>query len=779
MCWPVAALLTPPAKAKTARKPSAGIRLNGDLLFEKPLIPTIVSDACIAAETFAMRRAPLSTRQPHDCQVGLEPLFERLGALDEAFHATTIQKSAKRLKGPYLGQKSCGICGNTSLGNCRWPRHRDLPMNASLCLTPLFPSNGRNCSKLWSVPPLLSTLRLRTSRQLCSRIKGAPVALKPTPKRISATALGEGTMSTTSRSRTASHRSRRSPRKAYAKPNPSQMPCADLFTTGYCKFGDSCLFSHEFDIIPKEDPSSHPPPYMVKNQFEDGHFHDSSSSAPSSSKTSPSTQSLTLPTADTPSSTSTRLPDVSQHTERRGSKPFSKPRRKPKRLHHNGVPAYFPMAPMHFSQGPYAPWTPPAMYNQPGLIPGYYVWPACLPLPVVKSGGSNAWKPSDVTPKVEATARQVYEQTAQPQTSKSSVKATSSHPPLPAHYYLGTQAPLYPPLVFQEPEVYDFDDVEEEPENVVVQPKHGAETYQGSKVGVLGGGVKLGMVKKPSSRQLGAAEILTKQDLPFDEDEDDDDDDDVEIVNRSLEPREIPLPLSDSESEDEDDKVVSDIKKLEIDCSATTSALPPLTATTFSWADDEEDESYFSSSLPFSPSTSAKEEPTPEPEPQSTTTRVQPSKPISYAAMAAANSSSPPNAKATTLAPFSTSNSNVSGSVAKVLSASARPSSPASSTDGWTTATKAKSRAKSSTKGAASPKRDASGQRQNGARQRGRTAHVPGADDRLIRASWAAPKIYGKLGFNMSSTQAREIELLRLVEQKKIREAREASASSR
>ncbi|KAG8897962.1 hypothetical protein FRC01_011083, partial [Tulasnella sp. 417] len=231
------------------------------------------------------------------------------------------------------------------------------------------------------------------------------------------------------------------------------MPCADLFTTGYCKFGDSCLFSHEFDIIPKEDPSSHPPPYMIKNQFEDGHFHDSSSSTPSSSKTSPSSQSLTLSTADTPSSASTQLPGVSQQTERRGGKASSKPRRKPKRLHHNGVPAYFPMAPMHFSQGPYAPWTPPATYNQAGLIPGYYVWPASLPPP----GGSPARKPADA-PKVEASARQVSEQTAQARTSKRSAKPSLLQPPLPAHYYLGAQAPMYPPPAFQEVEVYDFDD---------------------------------------------------------------------------------------------------------------------------------------------------------------------------------------------------------------------------------------------------------------------------------------------------------------------------------
>lgn len=559
------------------------------------------------------------------------------------------------------------------------------------------------------------------------------------------------------------------------------MPCADLFTTGYCKFGDSCLFSHEFDIIPKEDPSSQPPPYMIKNQFEDGHFHDSSSSSPSSSKTSPSTQSLTLPTADTPSSTSSRLPDVPQQNGRQGGKQPPKPRRKSKRLHHNGVPAYFPMAPIHITQGPYAPWTPPVTYNQPGLMPGYYTWPACLPLPVAKDDGSTTRKPSAATPKIKVTEPELSEQVAQPRTAKNSAKASLPRP-LPAHYYLGAQAFGYPPQGFQEPEVYDFDDVEEDPDNVVVQPKHDVEIYQGSKVGVLGGGVKLGMIKKPSSRQLGAAEIVTKQDLTFDEEEDDeeDDEDDVEIVDRTLEPHQVPLPSSDFESEDEYEEVVSDIKKLEIDCSSTTftsSAPPPLTATTFSWADDEDDESYFNSTLPFSPSTPVKEDPTPEQRPQSAASKLQPSKLLSYAAMAAVKSASQPNVRATGVSPFSVSASEPLKPTAGAPSMSTKAASETSSNDGWTTASKSKSRAKSSSRSTSSPKRRSPDQSQKGVRQRGRTMHVPGADERLIRASWAAPKIYNKLGFNMSNNHAREIELLRLVEQKKLRESRETSAS--
>ncbi|KAG9003066.1 hypothetical protein FRB90_011254 [Tulasnella sp. 427] len=553
------------------------------------------------------------------------------------------------------------------------------------------------------------------------------------------------------------------------------MPCADLFTTGHCKFGDRCLFSHEFDIIPKEDPASHPPPYTAQNQFEDGHFHNSPPSVPSSSKTSPSTQSATLPSANTPSSTNSRLPDVSQtppnsNRRRGGQSSSSKSRRRAKRLHQNGVPVYFPVAPMYFGPGPFAPWVPPSLYRQPGFMPGYH-HPSPTPLTPSLLEDDEGWitrKSSTETEKAETAESEASKQTARFPRGKDGAKVTRARPhAVPAQYYLGPQAALYQPLAFKESEVYDFDDVEEE-EHIVVEPVHSVERYLGSKVGVLGGGVKLGVAKTPSSGRSEPTETPSQKAATLDEDDYEEDDDDVEIVDRSLEPHEVPLPSTDSESEDEAEDVISDLKKLQIDCSSTSIAPQPPTATSaFSWADDEDDESYFTSSLPFSPFTPAKDGTRPTQVSQSPPSKLPPSKPLSYAAIAAVKSPSQHAIKASKFQPFSipastTTNPNKSSSVA-------------STANDWTTSTKPKTRANSSSRNGSSPQKDSSKQGEGGTRKRGRTFHVAGSDQHLVRASWGAPKIYGKLGFNMSNNQAREVELLRLVEQKKLRESREGS----
>lgn len=289
-------------------------------------------------------------------------------------------------------------------------------------------------------------------------------------------------------------------------PVPSKMPCADFITTGFCKYGDRCLFTHEVTTAgwaSKARSHSSTPPPLKSRPFDAIMLHNPIPSPPSSSKTSPSVQSVSLHDAevDDPVHTMRRQP-----RQRRFPK---KPRQYQQPFIPSGMPTYYPhphpqpvyLQPVPFFYVPvYQP--PPLPYTMPPAYPSINVESLIL-----KEDDSA----SSVTPSEK---------------QRSSLPAPSARPgSFSGSAQDRTETASTPDAIAVHDLVYDFDDDKDGSEQqVVVEAHHVVSHYEGLNVGVLGGGVKLGVSAplKHKATPLKASDVVTMDALAFDSDDEED-----------------------------------------------------------------------------------------------------------------------------------------------------------------------------------------------------------------------------------------------------------------
>lgn len=310
------------------------------------------------------------------------------------------------------------------------------------------------------------------------------------------------------------------------------MPCADFLTSGFCKFGDRCLFNHEpasslqspgSISIASSDSSIPQQHYFSPNSYDHHHHHqliyENSSTPGSSSHTSPSAPSIAL-------STESELASLSdaQATSpvRDGStKRVWRPRvRKNQKNRSNRQPQLGAMG----------------MADPASLIPPSHFQSYSTSLPFSPLSAQHDY----------------FQHTLQPhrKSSYGNFSAPSLSPAYPNYPFLPFQpnAPFFvhhqpqsafpsPSLASSQDEIYDFDTDSETDSAVLEKPKL-VSTYEGSKVGVLGGGVKLGKSFHQRTASLhdgpDPLSVTTVGRGLFEDsdssDDDEEDDDDVEVI---------------------------------------------------------------------------------------------------------------------------------------------------------------------------------------------------------------------------------------------------------
>ncbi|KAG9004595.1 hypothetical protein FRB94_002271 [Tulasnella sp. JGI-2019a] len=353
------------------------------------------------------------------------------------------------------------------------------------------------------------------------------------------------------------------------------MLCADLLTRGYCKFGTNCLFDHyqvptAADTTTKFQPPSDSPIYPLvppisQNQDRLSIYYDiySNPTSSSSSHTSPSTHSVALSAPDSEIASSAFMqPESVSSAHRHGSPQPSNARgRKGSHCSHKGN-----------------------LQDQTGMVQQHHVQVHTIPSLSSECEG-HPFQPSTYPPpfsplplssaKYTRKSSVATTSTSTHTDRRSSAFSNSSSVPSP---YLYRQYPqqrpfLMPPTVRPtspnpDMEVYDFSDDEEgdlKVQAAVVEKPKVITMYECNKVGVLGGGVKLGfnarMGRSPSpmlnvQTQGDTQTLFDDSSADGDEDgEDDDDESEVEVVlNESPSdehnPANIPLPPSTRTSVD-------------------------------------------------------------------------------------------------------------------------------------------------------------------------------------------------------------------------------------
>ncbi|KAG8879709.1 hypothetical protein FRB97_001506 [Tulasnella sp. 331] len=373
------------------------------------------------------------------------------------------------------------------------------------------------------------------------------------------------------------------------------MLCANLLTRGHCKFGNKCLFDHPTHLaaaavaIPNPTSSSPSPLYpSVISPHQHSHQHQSSpyypniSSSPSS-HTSPSTHSVALSVSesDVASSASTHPESVSSsHGCPSATRSSPRGRRDVKYQNQHRAPVAsnkakvygwtgpgLTQAHLHISQSQIMSSHDQEMYE--GYTTHRYT-NAYPPPPLPLSSNQYTRKFSNATtistPTLDRRSSAV---------SDSTTLATPHAYSPPQHHYNHPQHPfliphpLTPTSSNPDMEIYDFSDDEEKegqvPDVELEKPKV-ITMYECNKVGVLGGGVKLGFNARVLKSAPLSLDVQTQDDSQglFDEssadeddggeDDHDDADSDVELV--ILESDEvkwaatIPLPLSTRSSMD-------------------------------------------------------------------------------------------------------------------------------------------------------------------------------------------------------------------------------------
>ncbi|KAG8893958.1 hypothetical protein FRB99_001617 [Tulasnella sp. 403] len=599
-----------------------------------------------------------------------------------------------------------------------------------------------------------------------------------------------------------------------------RMPCADFVTTGFCKYGDKCLFDHQVGYW--QTPAYYPPyshihpsyphPYAF-NTYQSSlpSTHDSYSSTTSSSLTSPSSQSVILTGGDneeladshlsSPEEPTDALPPTpapsvidtvsrqsrpSRHRKKPGNqKARTRPRRRQRAQWGEGALEYYT-----YLTNPFL--------AQPNALPAHQK-NASIPVDPRPSGAFNVehliLKSEDDSASVTSCSEPTEDMNNN--SSVTSRQLTSSisvtHIPLPIS--VSGQHPFFHvPIIIPPDEIYDFDDEVSEPESVIVETPPGIAVYQGSKVGVLGGGVKLGKGKRPPpSPQVDYTllNVTTKGDIEFDSD--------IEMETTSnrtsfvivaiftarpdcsrinepsaVDATEVPLPPSPPD-EETPTLTIMPAESMDIDPPSPSTDTPASASNSgFSWADDEDDGSFLSEPVFGSTPNSSKPDSTASTQPvtpsESSSVSVPDGKqsvPIgsmSYASILAAGLKA--SAKASAPLPKDTSKDKLPLPQQAHAPPVPQPAPQPSTTKAAQEPTSRK--AKDETTRPPSFASVAASKQAND--QGGRPAKMlfSSSDAKVIDA---APVIYGKLGFNLSPTAAREVELLRILQTRKLKNA--------
>jgi len=310
------------------------------------------------------------------------------------------------------------------------------------------------------------------------------------------------------------------------------MPCFEYFN-GFCPYGDSCWFSHEADTIPATIPHTAPttPIYPVNpmSPFQTVPLeHRYTTGSSSSRSTSPSNRSAAVSGQDSDTnrySQPRRSSQPNPHVDGYDRKKSLSKKRKPQRFRYGeGSAEMF----AYWQQQHY-------LHAQQFFVPFQSPMTPYFPSDAVKEAHGQlriAEVQSPTSPHIptelekiilKANAHREASVTSSDESSIMSVSPSNSTFPLPSFTDSGIDISSYSRLP---DEIIDFESDDELMGNGPAVDADGhVETFQCSKVGVLGGGVMLGSAKRrsrpgvemyegnKSHNSRDSLDVLTKEDI--------------------------------------------------------------------------------------------------------------------------------------------------------------------------------------------------------------------------------------------------------------------------